>query len=69
LFVDTPWHIPQPIRLAWDVHAPDEQILREVEHHARAQPGFRVKSEWMAERQGKLAEADARLEASLQAVG
>lgn len=69
LFVDTPWHIPQPIRLAWDVHAPDEQILREVEHHARSQPGFRVKSEWMAELKTRLAEADARLEASLQAAG
>ena len=69
LFIDTPWHIPQPIRVPWDVNAPDAQILREVEQHARAQPGFRLKSEWTAELRTRLAEADARLEASLPAPG
>ena len=69
LFIDTPWHIPQPIRVPWDVTAPDAQILLDVERHARAQPGFRLKSEWTAELRARLSEANARLEASLPALG
>ena len=67
LFIDTPWHIPQPIRVPWDVAAPDAQILAEVERHARAQPGFRLKSAFAAELRDRLAAADARLRSSLQA--
>lgn len=66
LFIDTPWHIPQPVRVAWDVSASDQDILSEVERHARAQPGFRIKAEWSAELRARLAEADARLAARLQ---
>lgn len=69
LFIDTPWHIPQPVRVSWDVTASDDQILREVERHARMQPGFRIKSEWAEELRARLAEADARLQASLVSAG
>jgi len=67
LFIDTPWHIPQPIRVPWDITAPDAQILAEVERHARAQPGFRLKCDFAAELRDRLAAADARLQSSLQA--
>jgi catechol 2,3-dioxygenase-like lactoylglutathione lyase family enzyme len=65
LFIDTPWHIPQPIRVLWDPRLTDEEILRHVETHARAQPGFCMKADWTAQLRERLAEADARLLAQI----
>lgn len=65
LFIDTPWHIPQPIRVAWDPLLPDDEILRQVEAHARAQAGFCLKADWTAQLRARLAEADAQLRSEI----
>ncbi len=65
LFIDTPWHIPQPIRVAWDPALADEEILRQVEAHARAQAGFCLKADWTAQLRARLAEADAQMRSEI----
>ncbi|HEU5324116.1 MAG TPA: VOC family protein [Methylomirabilota bacterium] len=55
LFVDTPWHTPQPFAAPFDLEAPVETILRETEAICRSRPGFASRAEWrkaLAERIG-----------------
>ncbi len=47
--IDTPWHVPQPIRIPVDLSLPDEQLWATVEKHVRATPGFKPMAEWKAE--------------------
>jgi catechol-2,3-dioxygenase len=46
LFVDTPWHVPQPMRIPLDLSLPDEALWAWVEQTARARPGFQPRDEW-----------------------
>jgi catechol-2,3-dioxygenase len=46
LFVDTPWHTPQPFAAPLDLEAPTETILAETEATCRSRPGFASRSEW-----------------------
>jgi len=46
LFVDTPWHTPQPFAQPFDVEAPVAQILRETEAICRSRPGFIAREDW-----------------------
>jgi catechol-2,3-dioxygenase len=46
LFVDTPWHTPQPFAAPFDVEAPEETIYRETEAICRNRPGFMSRAEW-----------------------
>jgi catechol 2,3-dioxygenase len=39
-FVDTPFHVPQPHGVPFDLAKSDEEILRETEDHCRKDPGF-----------------------------
>jgi len=55
LFVDTPWYIPQPCSLPYDLDLPTDQILAETEKFCRTQPGFKPADEWRAEFARKIA--------------
>lgn len=46
LFVDTPWHTPQPFAAPFDIEAPSEAILAETEAICRSRPGFALRAEW-----------------------
>ena len=46
VFVDTPWHTPQPVAESFDIEAPAETIERETEALCRNRPGFMSRGEW-----------------------
>ncbi len=46
LFVDTPWHTPQPFAEPFDIEAPVEAIMRQTENICRNRPGFVSRGEW-----------------------
>jgi catechol 2,3-dioxygenase-like lactoylglutathione lyase family enzyme len=46
LFVDTPWHTPQPFAELFDIEAPVEAILAETEAICRNRPGFVSRADW-----------------------
>jgi catechol-2,3-dioxygenase len=48
VFVDTPWHTPQPVAEPFDIEAPVETIVRETEALCRNRPGFMSRAEWRA---------------------
>jgi len=48
LFVDTPWHTPQPLAEPFDIAAPVERILAETEALCRSRPGFAMRQAWRA---------------------
>jgi catechol 2,3-dioxygenase len=45
VYLDTPWHVPQPHGDPLDLSLPDEQIWLQTERAARADPGFMLESE------------------------
>jgi catechol-2,3-dioxygenase len=49
LFVDTPWYVSQPMRVPVDFSLPDEELMFEVERHARSLPGFKPRAQWEQE--------------------
>ena len=46
LFVDTPWHTPQPFAEPFDLEAPAETIMAQTEAICRNRPGFASRAEW-----------------------
>lgn len=48
LFMDTPWYVDQPMRVALDMSLSDEALWKWVEAHARSLPGFVPMEEWRA---------------------
>jgi catechol 2,3-dioxygenase len=46
LFVDTPWHTPQPYAEPFDIEAPVDKILADTEALCRRRPGFVSRAEW-----------------------
>lgn len=57
IFVDTPWHTPQPLAEPFDIEAPVETIMAETESLCRSRPGFASRAEW---RQQQIARMGAR---------
>ena len=49
LFIDTPWHVTQPLRIPFDFSRSDEALMRWAEETARRLPGFRPMREWQGE--------------------
>jgi catechol 2,3-dioxygenase-like lactoylglutathione lyase family enzyme len=49
LFVDAPWHTPQPYREPLDLLADDAEIMRRTEAECRARPGFKTRAAWRTE--------------------
>jgi catechol-2,3-dioxygenase len=48
LFVDTPWHTPQPVAEPFDIEKPVATIFKETEALCRNRPGFSSRAEWRA---------------------
>jgi catechol 2,3-dioxygenase len=46
VYLDSPFHVPQPHGVPLDLDQSDEAILAETEAHCRADPGFMMRSEW-----------------------
>jgi catechol-2,3-dioxygenase len=46
MFVDTPWHTPQPFAAPLDIEAPSEAIRAQTEAICRNRPGFSSRSAW-----------------------
>jgi catechol 2,3-dioxygenase-like lactoylglutathione lyase family enzyme len=46
VFVDTPWHTPQPLAEPFDIEAPAATILAQTEALCRSRPGFATRSAW-----------------------
>ena len=57
LFVDTPWHTPQPLAEPFDIEAPTEVIMAETEALCRSRPGFASRAEWREAQVSRLAAA------------
>jgi catechol-2,3-dioxygenase len=54
LFVDTPWYVRQPLRVAMDMKLSDRELWTWAEAEARKQPGFMPVEEWRAGMQRKM---------------
>ncbi len=59
LLIDTPWYVPQPMRVPVDLSLPDAQLWASIEERARTVPGFKPRAEWQAAMADKLARAHA----------
>ena len=59
-YMHTPWHVPQPHRIAVDLSLPDAQLWAAVEQDVRATPGFKPREEWIAEMERRVAQATTR---------
>jgi catechol-2,3-dioxygenase len=57
LFVDTPWHTPQPFAEPFDIEAPLEAIETLTERLCRSRPGFAMRAEWRAAQAARMATA------------
>jgi catechol-2,3-dioxygenase len=57
VFVDTPWHTPQPVAELFDLEAPMETIERETEALCRSRPGFMSRAEWRRAQVARMAAA------------
>lgn len=49
LFIDTPWYVPQPLRVSMDLSRSDDELWAWVEQQVRALPGFKSRGEWQAD--------------------
>jgi len=45
-YIDTPWYVTQPLRVAVDLSKPDDAVWKDVEKLARSLPGFSPAAEW-----------------------
>jgi catechol-2,3-dioxygenase len=54
LFVDTPWHTPQPFAEPFDIEAPADAIMAETERICRSRPGFASRAAWRSEQVARM---------------
>ncbi len=54
IFIDTPWYVNQPLRVPFDFSLDNAALWAWAERHARAQPGFRPRAEWVREMTQKM---------------
>jgi len=57
LYVDTPFHTPQPCRGPLDLTATDEEILASTEEFCRSRPGFATRPAWEQQIDERVAKA------------
>jgi catechol 2,3-dioxygenase-like lactoylglutathione lyase family enzyme len=48
-FVDSPWHVAQPISEPFDILQDDEAVLAATEARVKREPSWRPRAEWRAE--------------------
>ena len=65
LLIDTPWYVPQPYRVPFDIMPPDAEVWAAVEKQVRAVPGFKMREAWVAEIERKIAEATQKRQSAL----
>ena len=65
LLIDTPWYVPQPYRVPYDIELPDVELWASIEMLVRATPGFKTREQWKAEIEKKIADATRERAASL----
>ena len=58
IFIDMPWHVPQPFRIPLEMGRSDDELLSFVEDSVRSQAGFVSRAEWSANMAKKLQHAD-----------
>lgn len=46
LFIDTPWYVSQPMKIPLDLTKTKDDLMAEVENHAKKLPGFCQRAEW-----------------------
>ncbi|MBK0062444.1 MULTISPECIES: VOC family protein [unclassified Acinetobacter] len=46
LFIDTPWYVSQPMKIPLDLSKDADELMAEVENHAKRLPGFCQRAEW-----------------------
>ena len=66
LLIDTPWYVPQPYRVPYDIMLPDTELWAAIEKQVRAVPGFKPREAWAAEIEQKIAQATTVRAASLK---
>jgi catechol 2,3-dioxygenase len=49
VYIDTPWYVPQPHGVPFDITLPNAAILEQVERQCRDTPGFMSREAWQAE--------------------
>jgi catechol-2,3-dioxygenase len=57
IFLDMPWHVPQPFRVPLEMDCSDDELLSFVEDNVRSQPGFVSRAEWSADMAKKIQHA------------
>jgi len=55
VFVDTPWHTPQPIAEPFDIEQPAEKIMADTEALCRGRDGFVSREAWRARQVARMA--------------
>lgn len=55
VFVDSPWHVAQPISEPFDVLQDDDAVLAATEARVKREPSCRPRAEWRAELARKIA--------------
>ena len=55
IYTHTPWYVPQPHGVPFDLAKSNEEIQRETEAHCRTTPGFCSREEWIARTTARLA--------------
>jgi catechol-2,3-dioxygenase len=54
VFVDTPWHTPQPFAEPFDLEAPEATIMAATEAICRSRPGFATRQAWRKEQVARM---------------
>jgi catechol 2,3-dioxygenase-like lactoylglutathione lyase family enzyme len=54
VFIDTPWYVPQPMRVPIDLDRPDAQIWQTVDALCQRSPGCVARAEWEAAMREKM---------------
>jgi catechol 2,3-dioxygenase-like lactoylglutathione lyase family enzyme len=54
-FVDSPWHVAQPISEPFDILQDDEAVLAATEARVKREPSWRPRAEWRAELSRRIA--------------
>jgi catechol-2,3-dioxygenase len=49
LFIDTPWHVEQPLRIPMDMSLADDALWKWAEKSVRELPGYKPMEAWRAE--------------------
>ncbi|MEO7725719.1 MAG: VOC family protein, partial [Burkholderiales bacterium] len=65
LLIDTPWYVPQPYREPYDIMLPDAEIWASLEKQVRGVKGFKMREDWAAEIERKIAQATRERQAAL----